>query len=190
MFLTDWALALWLLTGPAPVNALPQELHKSLRVPMTILALQLELMDMRETRHCLVRDVDFGEDVLLIRRRYLELRNAPKLQEAALFPKGSLVNGMLVLNRDFRKSVEELHRLGFMNGDELASVLVETDQAYRIWDCVRDGNCDYYYVSVRRQALAHLRSLLREEDYRQGRLPPPIPLWRMGVFARPVVWMP
>jgi hypothetical protein len=54
----------------------------------------------------------------------------------------------------------------------------ETEHLYQVWDTVRDARCDYYYVTVRRQALKKLRKMLGVDDYYFGKLPPPVPLWR------------
>ena len=61
---------------------------------------------------------------------------------------------------------------------EVRAILQETDQLYQIWDTVRDARCEYYYVTVRRQALKRLREALGDEAYFSGRLPPHVPLWR------------
>ena len=63
-------------------------------------------------------------------------------------------------------------------GWELRTALQETDHLYYIWDTVRDARCEYYYVTVRRQALKRLRDLLGEEAYYTTKLPPFVPLWR------------
>ena len=38
--------------------------------------------------------------------------------------------------------------------------------------------CEYYYVTVRRQALKRLRHMVGHDDYFAGILPPYVPLWR------------
>jgi hypothetical protein len=54
----------------------------------------------------------------------------------------------------------------------------EADRLYQVWDTVRDARCDYYYVTVRRQALKRLRDMLGSDAYYSGVLPPHVPLWR------------
>jgi hypothetical protein len=54
----------------------------------------------------------------------------------------------------------------------------DTDRLYQLWDTVRDARCDYYYVTVRRDALKKLRDTLGLADYAAGKLPPHVPLWR------------
>jgi hypothetical protein len=43
---------------------------------------------------------------------------------------------------------------------------------------VRDARCEYYYVTVRRQALKRLKDMLGEDDYYAAKLPPHVPIWR------------
>ena len=57
-------------------------------------------------------------------------------------------------------------------------MLAETDRLYLVWDAVRDARCDFYYVTVRRQALKKLRDLVGDEAYATGELPPNVPTWR------------
>jgi hypothetical protein len=56
--------------------------------------------------------------------------------------------------------------------------LQETDRLYQVWDAVRDARCDYYYVTVRRQALKRLRELIGDEAYYSASFPPCVPFWR------------
>jgi hypothetical protein len=190
MFPADWVLALLLLTGPAPANDIRSEMFKRLHVPMTALAIHLEVMDKRETRYILLRESDFNEDIRKLRSHITELRGAPFMKDASRFPDRKHLNDMLVLNRSFLAYVEQLHRIGLVDQAELAVVRQETNRLYEVWDCALDVQCQYYFVTVRRLCLRRLHTLLGENDYRQGKLPPPIPFWRLGLFARPVVRLP
>ncbi len=58
--------------------------------------------------------------------------------------------------------------------------MIETDRLYKVWDAVRDARCEFYYVSVRRQALMRLKDMLGEDDYRSTNLPPNVPVWRFN----------
>ena len=60
-------------------------------------------------------------------------------------------------------------------------MLLEADRLYQIWDLVRDNRCDYYYVTVRRQALKKLKEMIGDQAYYSGQLPPHVPVWQ---FAR------
>ena len=67
--------------------------------------------------------------------------------------------------------------------------LKETDCLYQVWDSVRDARCEYYYITVRRQALKKLHPLLGPDAYAGGEWPPHVPLWRFsenGLKAHPL----
>ena len=60
----------------------------------------------------------------------------------------------------------------------IGEALAETDRLYKVWDAVRDARCDFYYVTVRRQALKRLREALGDAAYAATDLPPHVPAWR------------
>ena len=60
---------------------------------------------------------------------------------------------------------------------ELREAIQETDRLYQVWDTIRDARCDYYYVTVRRQALKRLRETLGPDSYYSGNLPSHVPVW-------------
>jgi hypothetical protein len=62
--------------------------------------------------------------------------------------------------------------------DIITQAINETQQLYHVWDAVRDARCEFYYVTVRRQALLKLRGLIGENDYYEAKLPPYVPIWR------------
>ena len=68
--------------------------------------------------------------------------------------------------------------MDLVHGDELRIALNETDHLYQVWDSVRDARCNYYYVTVRRQALKTLREMIGTEAFYRGELPPHVPVWR------------
>ena len=52
------------------------------------------------------------------------------------------------------------------------AALKETDWLYQVWDAVRDARCEYYYVTVRRQSLKRLQTMLGADAYSAADLPP------------------
>ena len=84
---------------------------------------------------------------------------------------------MLSFNRAYHHTLAvQKEALGSRDGVDDA--LAEADQLYRVWDAVRDAKSEFYYVSVRREALARLRQAIGPEDYARGVLPPHVPVWR------------
>ena len=85
---------------------------------------------------------------------------------------------MLAFNRAYRQHLDNRQAMELSNAWELHEMLVEADRLYQIWDLVRDTRCDYYYVTVRRQALKKLKELIGDQAYYSGCLPPHVPVWR------------
>lgn len=188
MTIGEWLLAAALLGSEAPLElpdpgALREHFH-TLRIPLVKLALDWEILDPRETRFILVKPEEMETDLAMLRRRLQELRAAPQLKDSLRFPDRAVVNELLVFNRAYRKFLEERQPVDSIHADELRRVQRETDQLYQVWDAVRDARCDYYYVTVRRQALKRLKELLNEDDYFQGNLPPHVPVWRFHEVSR------
>ncbi len=180
MFGLDYVVA-WIALSAPPVFVDPligTHSFDFIRPALHATALRLEILDPREVRYILARSDDFLSDMNLLRRRYEDLIDAPALIDSRRFPDAETVNQLLNFNRSYRQNLcfrqpVELARIG-----ELREAVRETDELYHIWDTVRDTRSDYYYVTVRRQALKKLRDVLGPEAYHYGRLPPPVPLWR------------
>jgi hypothetical protein len=176
----DYLLVVTLLTGSPQtpeLTALPP-LRGNLRPVLQSMCIQWEILDPREVRYILARPEDFLSDLNLLRRRYRDLLDAPPLFDCLRFPNREAVNDMLAFNRAYRQNLSIRQPVELSRWWELRAALQETDHLYQIWDTVRDARCDYYYVTVRRQALKKLRSLVGDEAYYFGRLPPYVPLWR------------
>lgn len=173
-------LALVLLTAPpgsSGFDALPAA-TPALRTSLQRLAVDWEILDPREVRYILARPEDFASDLNLLRRRYRDLQNAPTVDDCARFPSRNAVNDLLAFNRAYRQHIDVRQPVELIHWWELRMALQETDRLYQVWDAVRDARCDYYYVTVRRQALKRLRDLIGEEAYYSATLPPCVPLWR------------
>lgn len=172
------AAALLTQSPESPQPPPSPECFTVLKGPLQSLAVQWEILDPREVRYVLARPEDFSSDLNLLRRRYQELSEAPPVSDSLRFPERTTINELLAINRSYRQHID-----GRQPGEpsrwwELRSVLQETDNLYHIWDTARDARCEYYYVTVRRQALQRLRELLGPQAYYQGNLPPHVPMWR------------
>lgn len=163
----------------------PAELYVETNTPIMrqeiqMLAVGMELLDPCETSNVFVYEEGFAADVEMLRARYRALKDAPPLSDSYRYPNREMALGSVEFNRAYRKTLEyqiDLH----WNRDWFQEVISETDQLYYIWDLVRDSNCDYYYVTVRRQALQSLKDKLGKEMYYSGWLPPCVPIWRFKV---------
>jgi hypothetical protein len=178
----DLTLAFILITAaPGPPEAdLPEEQWPAVQQAIHHLAVEWEILDKNETRFILAAPADFGKDINIVRRRYHEMRDTPPVADSERFPDRQTVAEMIRFNRAYRKTLEARQHLETDRAEEIQRVIKETDRLYHIWDAVRDARCDYYYVTVRRQALKKLRDLLGEEAYTAGALPPNVPTWRFA----------
>ncbi|MFN4259418.1 MAG: hypothetical protein ACK4RK_08965 [Gemmataceae bacterium] len=179
MNIYDFLLAAALLTTPpdAPVAPVPEEAFPQLRSALQALAVEWEILDAREARYILARPDDLRADVLLLRQRFHDLQDAPPVCDSERFPDRATVNDMLAFNRAYRQHIDNRQLMDLANWWALKVVLEETDRLYQVWDTVRDARCEYYYVTVRRQALKRLRDTLGPEAYYSGQLPPYVPVW-------------
>src|SRR5947209_19765408 len=91
------ALAAALLTtppeGPDPPPD-PQD-WPALQQAIQSLAVEWEILDPREARYVMARPEDWENDIALLRRRYQELKDAPRLCEAQRFPDKTTVSDLL-----------------------------------------------------------------------------------------------
>jgi hypothetical protein len=183
MFPSEYLLAVALLTAPVDCADPPvPEAYAELSSKLQALAIQWEILDPREVRYVLTRPEDFASDLKLLRRRYHELTGAPPLGDGMRFPDRSTISDMLAFNRAYRQSLDSRVSVELVHWWELQEAVQESDRLYQIWDLVRDARCDYYYVTVRRQALKRLRDMIGPEAYYSGTLPPYVPVWRFQVI--------
>jgi hypothetical protein len=174
------ALAAALLTTPPDVPDPPPDADEWPAVQEAVqnLAVEWEILDPREVRYVMARVEDWENDIGLLRRRYQELKDAPKLCDAQRFPDRGTVNELLAFNRAYRRHLDSRQSLEQDRSQCLRTALKETDYLYQVWDSVRDARCEYYYITVRRQALKRLRQMIGDESYDTAELPPYVPLWR------------
>jgi hypothetical protein len=179
----DYMLAVCLVTAPVEhgenlsLEGTP-EIFMAVRPTLQALAVQWEILDPREVRYVLTRPEDFATDLKLLRRRHHDLAEAPPLYDCNRFPDRSTVSDLLSFNRAYRQHLDSRQSVEFVHWWELQEALQEADRLYQIWDTVRDARCDYYYVTVRRQALNRLRETIGETAYYTSNLPPHVPVWR------------
>lgn len=138
-----------------------------------------ELLDRREIRYMFSNPKNFIGDWEIIQRRIKDLKDAPYLSDAVVFPERSVVNELLMFNRAYRQHIENC--LAVWHTNDFQVIKDEIEQLYVIWDAVRDAKCEYYYVHIRRQALLKLKTELDKIDptwYDRGIMPPHVPHWR------------
>src|SRR5215470_7138874 len=110
MSASDLILAAALLSAPVGTpEQTPSEANwPSVRDAIHKLAIEWEIMDERESRYVLATRDDFQDDLNLLRKRYVELADAPKLIECRRLPDRNAVNEYIKFNRAYRKHLEEM----------------------------------------------------------------------------------
>lgn len=109
MSASDLILGAALLTAP---YGTPETVHNdadwpTIRDAVHKTAVDWEIMDPREVRYVLVVREDFQADLDLLRQRYDELKDAPRLAECARLPDRRHVNEAIKFNRAFKRSIED-----------------------------------------------------------------------------------
>jgi hypothetical protein len=176
----DYILAAALLSAPADAGE-PEgatATYASLAPVVQQVALRWEVLDPREARYVLTRQEDYKSDMALLRRRCYDLLDAPPLADCVRFPPRSEVTQMLSFNRSYREHLEKCKGVDRHLAWEYEEALREADRLYQIWDAIRDTRCEYYYITVRRQALKRVRDTIGPEAYYNGDYPPHVPIWR------------
>lgn len=156
-------LATLLFLSPQDAGSWTEAIQSSLLT----LAVNAELADPRE------RDFDLPT----LHNRLADLADTPKLDECRRFPERKLINELLALNRSYRNYLTARQEIDSIHAEEIREAICETDQLYNVWDNLRDAQCDYYYVTVRRQAWKLLREMIGDEAFYSGRMPPHVPVW-------------
>jgi hypothetical protein len=182
MFTYDAVLAAALLT--APPTPLPTEQGVAwsdrLRPALIALAVEAELLSLREVDGVFQKPVQFAYDLKMLRERWQDLFCAPLVEESRRFPGCSLAKEHIALNRAVREELRERLSWDETRAHEIQRALDENDQLHRVWEEVRYANGPHD-VHVRRQALARLRDLIGMEAFYRGQLPPHVPLWLFPV---------
>lgn len=176
----DTLLAILLLSAPEGQYEHPPAADDfpALRQSVHRVAIEWEILDPRETSYIFARPSDFVADLDLLRRRRADMADMPRLADAERLPERKVVNELVQFNRGYRKHVAGRLALELDRAEVLEATMVETDRLYKVWDAARDARCEFYYVTVRRHALARLRDLIGPEDFAAVRMPPNVPTWR------------
>jgi hypothetical protein len=173
----ELCLAAALLCAPvdAPEPVPSEAAWPAVRDAVHALALEWQVMDPRETRYVFAHRADFAADLNLLRKRVAELADAPKLEACKWLPERRAVNELVRQNRDYRCELEARRPWELDRADLFHDALREVDRLYRPWDALRDAQCDFYYVTVRRTALKKVRDAIGADAFAAGRMPAAVP---------------
>lgn len=142
------------------------------------MAVEWEIMDPRETRYVLTKVEDYQDDLDFLRKRRMDLAEAPRIADANALPDRETINDHIRFNRAFRKNMELRMAWESDRADFIRAVIDENEMLYKIWDAIRDGKSDMHYVTTRRHALLKLRDLVGPDAFVKGTDMPFVPDWR------------
>ena len=176
----DCLVAIMILSAPpgTPEMIPCQNTWPGIQAGVHKVAIEWEILDDREKTYIFAKISDFEGDLNMLRRRHQELKDAPRVADSHRLPPRKMVNDLVQFNRAYRKHLLTRSELELDRADILNRAIMETDQLYKVWDAVRDARCEFYYVTVRRQALVKLKNMIGDEDYVLCNLPPYVPIWQ------------
>ncbi len=180
MFSCECLLAAALLTQ-SPEATLPPDAviwAQACRTEMLALALDAELVDRREQANYFIHVQDGVNDLRTFQSRFRDFAFAPLVAECQRFPDRRTIGAFMDFNRAYRNDLLARLAVDNVHADNLRLAIAENDQLHHIWNTIREARCDYYYVTVRREALLLLRDLIGYEDFYRGEAPPYVPVWR------------
>lgn len=143
-------------------------------------AVEIEILDEREKTYFFLgpKEEDWHNDVRLLRNRYKELKDCPRLASADNFIWGRTeISELTNFNRQYYKVLEKQSLNNPDRYDLFKLALKDTNMLYQTWDALRDSKCHFYYTVVKRQALKRLKDTIGEEDFLAGRMPDHVPVW-------------
>src|SRR3954465_14484517 len=122
-------VAATLLTTPpdVPEPAPAADDWPAVQEPLQKPAAEGGMLDPGESRYVRARPEDVENDLNLLRRRYQDLKCAPKLNDCTRFPDRGPVNELLAFNRTYRRHLDARQPLEQDRCDGLRAALQETD---------------------------------------------------------------
>jgi hypothetical protein len=183
MLASDCLVAALLLTSPPELTVPEPALAwaEACRGSLVALALDAQLLDVREPIDYFTRRQEFALDLKALQVRFHDFAFAPLVEESQRFPDRRTINDLLDFNRAYHADLQTRLEADPLRAVHLRQALEETDQLHQIWCAARDAGCGYYYVTVRRQALRQLRDLIGDVAFYSGHMPPYVPVWRLPV---------
>lgn len=167
MFTLEIVLAAILITSPPNEATAKSPWVDLIKPTLRVTCIDLQIVDPKD-----VTSFDLDD----VRNANEKFRSYPLLEEVNRFPSKKQIAELLTLNRHYRGQLVLRLIVDAIHEEDIRAAIIETDQLYTIWDHLRDANCEYYYVSVRRSALRTARELVGDESFYLGYMPPAIPI--------------
>lgn len=148
-----------------------------IRPSMLSLAMDSEILDTREHYFFAQQAM---EDLKIVQDRYESYYGKPRLSDCDRFPDRKTISFALAMNRKYKEELDRRLEIDLYHTEEVRNAIIETNYLYHIMDNIRDCQCEYYFITVRREALHLIRELIGPEAYYSGQLPPSIPFWHLS----------
>lgn len=152
-------------------------------------ALAWEIMDAREVNYYLVRHDEYASDLKCMHQRWVDLREAPPLSDAACLPPSSVSRQIRDGLRESARWAEETARHYYGHPAKAQRCLEFANECRRratIWDLMADAAVDGSYVTARREYLRQLREQLGPQRYYKCDWPSPVVgRWQDGMLYFP-----
>ncbi len=169
--LNNLLLAYSLITSPQPPQG---DLNPLTAVSVAHVAVQLQIMDLRETSYMFARKDEFATDLAMLRERFEKLREAPLVEDSGRLPDREWARGQMALNRRLYALIHNRFENRLF---EAMPLLNDLERRYQLYDKIVDATAPYYYVGIRRQALLEILQTVGPEIYYGGKpYPSVIPL--------------
>jgi hypothetical protein len=117
-------------------------------------------------------------DLHAIQSRYSEMYSTPHLGERWRFPQSDCIIEMQQINGGYGSYLSNILFMGYNpNQGRIRQAIIENDIIGEILGQLRIIQREFTSTWQKRRALARLKELLGDENFYEGWLPPPVPLW-------------
>jgi hypothetical protein len=125
---------------------------------------------------------DFASEMRYVGRHYAELREAPPLSDSLLFPPLQVCQKSCSFNWNYQEGLKARKAFQLHKSDDIDEEIKTAEKLYRIWEHVREVQCEDRSWVCRRRALLQLRQTIEQGSYYRGELPPCVPIWGFRVI--------
>ena len=139
--MTEIAFVVSLIVAPPFTPSLDIEQKDWLKTQSAAwtVAINLEIMDSRETQFIFANFFEHKSDLDILRKRYQDLKDVPSIKDAERFPNHKEVMEMIYFNRAFRGHVEKRMWLEKDRTQLYQSILNETDYSEREYNATLEN---------------------------------------------------
>jgi len=170
--------AIIIVTPPQPMDMTKEIMHSHVE-SIRMLALEWQLIDPHEgklTSYAFVSD--FQDEVNFIRRRFQELKDAPRTEDRFRFPPYETIASLWRFNREYHSYLESQKLIS--SGDYLQRIDVvqqDNNELFEVWTLIHNATSPLTMIPQRRVALKKLRETIGHDNYYAARFPPSVPIW-------------